>query len=1077
MGRAGDSWKALYSGSSSEGEEGGGQHASRAHGASRPAASAAASQIRADPNGTDVVPSVGLLGAEHAWGNRDQPAHHPNSSFRPITSDGFVPGDASSLGQQRLSRHGNFGHLVSFENGFSEMLTASPATPPRITSRRSLASAQGQGGALGLLEPGSSGSEADGECRVTRAKGFSVKQGVESSEKDVERYTLPRTEDSLTATDVSVQIGRLDKIFARKNEYAGERLVETSVNEDRRPLDSHVQRQDLQPEMFVENGDQTSADKRRRLMDPLMLPFSENPTDLEEKQLPVLGSSSSGAAAPAGVANDVAGGQDIAFDASSASIPLCNRRGSPEALLAAFPGPDDGLAARWSVGPLELPGAEHLLPERIAACLRPYQRDGVRWLYERLFVENRGCLLTDEMGLGKTVQVACCLVGGLYCCSRKAGDGSSSNCDMAAVTPVLILCPPSLVDNWARELRRWGPFGVEVLSPGNRVRALQRLEAGLSDVLVASRGLLRDGVTAGSGGGEGLGSMEERLHARKWGCVIVDEVHQAKNPKGLLHRALASLNSTRKLGLTGTPLQNSLTDVWALLRIVGANGGWDLSSFESRFGRPITRGQKRKASVRDLSVREDALKEFKELLDKSCLRRTKAEVALMLPGKNDRIVPCPLSEVQQAAYRNLLASPDFQLALGKRQVCICGAGRPCFCGTGPVWRYVHRRQADLKGLEDEWAAADDCVCRGRAPPKCLSLSLIVMLQRITNHIEQIKPDPQPARDSSEQEKQNLMSALCDIAFAGIEHNLCTQRRVANRIQLGSPEACGKMQVLLPLLRHWRKKGQKVLVFSRSTRLLDILEACLWQQGWSPQVLRLDGGTPPGNRQRLVDEFNSSSTRGIFLISTRAGGVGLNLTSASVVVIFDPDWNPFSDLQAQDRSFRIGQTRVVEVYRLLGAGTIEEQVYVRQVWKQQLAATAIDGMRTARRLDNGAVGLKNLLELHDSSVLPTLMAEAFKTRSTKPHETSEAGVQVFEDLRSAACAELPVQHLLRTESDEENIESGKEEAESDVERTGGKEKATQALERLHGMFDQVDHSKLFRADTQEAFLLDNLQDDL
>merc|ERR1712217_40286 len=95
-------------------------------------------------------------------------------------------------------------------------------------------------------------------------------------------------------------------------------------------------------------------------------------------------------------------------------------------------------------------------------------------------------------------------------------------------------------------------------------------------------------------------------------------------------------------------------------------------------------------------------------------------------------------------------------------------------------------------------------------------------------------------------------------------------------------------------------------FSRSTRLLDILEACLFQQGWSPQVLRLDGGTPSGQRQKLVDEFNTSSTRGVFLISTRAGGVGLNLTAASVVVIFDPDWNPFSDLQAQDRSFRIGQ---------------------------------------------------------------------------------------------------------------------------------------------------------------------------
>eukprot|EP00928_Gymnodinium_smaydae_P023274 TRINITY_DN19272_c0_g1_i1.p1 TRINITY_DN19272_c0_g1~~TRINITY_DN19272_c0_g1_i1.p1 ORF type:complete len:846 (+),score=184.67 TRINITY_DN19272_c0_g1_i1:163-2538(+) len=740
---------------------------------------------------------------------------------------------------------------------------------------------------------------------------------------------------------------------------------------------------------------------------------------------------------------------------------------SRQAILDAFPGPDEGLAPRWSEGSLELAGGA-VLPERVAACLRPYQREGVRWLHERLFVECRGALLTDEMGLGKTVQVACALVAGLYCEEQPPRHGGPS------CAPVLVLCPPSLLQNWARELRRWGPFAVEVLAPsgstaGCRLRALQRVDAGLADVLVASRGLLRGG---GAGPQEGGEAVEDGLMVRRWGCVVVDEVHQAKNPKGMLHRALVALNSPRKLGLTGTPLQNSTSDIWALLRLVGAHGGWDHASFESRFGRPIARGQKRKASVRDLAVREDALKEFKELLDKSCLRRTKAEVALMLPGKNDRIVPCPLSDVQRAAYRNLIASPDFQLALGKRKLCICGAGRPCFCGTGPVWRYIHRRQAEQKGLEDEWAAADECSCRGRSPPRCLSLSLIVILQRVTNHIEQLKPDAQPPRDSAEEAQQGLMRELCDLAFAGIEHNLCTQRRVANRLQLGSPDACGKMQVLLPLLRHWRRKGQKVLVFSRSTQLLDILEACLWQQGWSPQVLRLDGTTAPGMRQRLVDEFNASSTRGVFLISTRAGGVGLNLTSASVVVIFDPDWNPFSDLQAQDRSFRIGQTRVVEVYRFLGAGTIEEQVYVRQVWKQQLAATAIDGARGVRRLDSGASGLAALLELHDSSVLPSLMSEAFTTRA-KEKESSEGGFRVFEDLRGASGANMRLQELWGDEPEEVSKEV--DEA-AEGEMAEGDAQTEAALEKLHGMFDQVDHSKVVRNDTQEWDLLQDLQEE-
>mmetsp|Transcript_118007 Transcript_118007/g.216254 ORF Transcript_118007/g.216254 Transcript_118007/m.216254 type:complete len:1035 (+) Transcript_118007:158-3262(+) len=764
------------------------------------------------------------------------------------------------------------------------------------------------------------------------------------------------------------------------------------------------------------------------------------------------------------------------------------RRGGRE-LLAAFPGPEEGLAPRWSEGSLELPEGA-VLPECIAACLRPYQRDGVLWLYERLFLESRGCLLTDEMGLGKTVQVACCLAAGLYARARTAGRENEPG-------PVLVLCPPSLVQNWARELRRWGPFAVETLAAtggpsGGRVRILQRMDAGLTDVLVASRGLLR---------GDEDGAPPDMLCARSWGCVVIDEVHQAKNPKGLLHRALCQLSCPRKLGLTGTPLQNSLTDFWALLRISGAHEGWTLSEFESRFGRPITRGQKRKASVRDLAVREDALKEFQQLLSRNCLRRTKAEVALMLPGKNDRIVPCPLSSVQRAAYRNLLASPDWQLALGKRKLCVCGAGGQCLCGAGPIWRYIHQKQAEQKGLEDERAAADDCVCRCRCPPKCMSLSLIVILQRITNHIELLKPDPQPPRETAEQAQQELMGQLCDIAFAGIDHNLCTQRRIANRLQLGSPESCGKMQVLLPLLRHWRRQGRKVLVFSRSTRLLDILEACLWQQGWSPQTLRLDGGTPPGQRQRLVDEFNTSSTRGVFLISTRAGGVGLNLTAASVVVIFDPDWNPFSDLQAQDRSFRIGQTRVVEVYRLLSAGTIEEQVYVRQVWKQQLAASAIDGTRSARRLDDGAFGLGSLFELHETSVLPSLMAEAFTARAqSQPQEMSEAGVRIFSDMRGSSGAGMQLTELWQPEdeapaddaagaedagasapaagADHPAGEAGAAAVAASAARAGApnfQQGATQALEALHGMFDQLDHSKVVRNDTQENILLNDLPD--
>eukprot|EP00913_Durusdinium_trenchii_P016690 g15689.t1 len=416
-------------------------------------------------------------------------------------------------------------------------------------------------------------------------------------------------------------------------------------------------------------------------------------------------------------------------------------------------GPDEGLAAKWSEGALQLPGVE--LPEPIAV-LTPHGANR-----QRVF-QRRWAGLTDVRSL----------------------DTLTSN-----------------------------RVGFEPAS---------------TKVVVASRGLLirSEGPCAA-----------EALLSLRWGCVVVDEP-----PKAGPHRHTTAEFVDRcqtPSGSTVTDRRVSSGQVWTLLRTVEAHEGWELGAFESRFSRPILKGQKRKASAKDLAVREDALKEFQELLARNCLRRrpkthclcrTKDDVALMLPGKNDRVVPCPLSHLQRAAYQNLLESPDFQIALGKRELCVCGAGRPCFCGAGPVWRYVHRRQAESKGLEDEWAAADECACRGRKSPKCMALSLIVILQRLCNHLEQLKPDAQPPKDSAEANQQetklqlpksrlklqDLMRELCDLAFKGIDHNLCSQRRVANRLQLGDPEACGKMQVLLPLLRHWRRRMQKVLIFSRST---------------------------------------------------------------------------------------------------------------------------------------------------------------------------------------------------------------------------------------------------------------------
>lgn len=154
------------------------------------------------------------------------------------------------------------------------------------------------------------------------------------------------------------------------------------------------------------------------------------------------------------------------------------------------------------------------------------------------------------------------------------------------------------------------------------------------------------------------------------------------------------------------------------------------------------------------------------------------------------------------------------------------------------------------------------------------------------------------------------------------------------------ELCGKLNVLKTLLSTWKEKKSKVLLFSYSTKNMDILERFLKKQRYS--YSRLDGSSPMTQRQKIVDNFNLSPNKFVFLISTKAGGLGLNLVSANVVVVFDPNWNVTHDLQAQDRAYRIGQTKRTHVYRLISAGTIEEMIYNRQIYKQQVCLNLRSG---------------------------------------------------------------------------------------------------------------------------------------
>ena len=218
-----------------------------------------------------------------------------------------------------------------------------------------------------------------------------------------------------------------------------------------------------------------------------------------------------------------------------------------------------------------------------------------------------------------------------------------------------------------------------------------------------------------------------------------------------------------------------------------------------------------------------------------------------------------------------------------------------------------------------------------------------VLTKISCHLELLKP-----QKKSHPNEQEFHRKVAKMAFRGEEDLVGGINPLSNFMQLADVEHCGKMRTLNKLIPMWQKDHHKLLIFSNYTRVLDILESFLKAKGAS--FLRLDGSTKSNTRLDMCDKFNSDNSIFCFLISTKAGGVGLNLTGASRVVIFDPDWNPANDLQAQDRAFRIGQKQDVRVYRLISSGSIEEMKYIRQMYKTQVNNTVLNSAIEMRYLN-------------------------------------------------------------------------------------------------------------------------------
>ncbi|XP_054419257.1 chromodomain-helicase-DNA-binding protein 1-like [Pteronotus mesoamericanus] len=451
--------------------------------------------------------------------------------------------------------------------------------------------------------------------------------------------------------------------------------------------------------------------------------------------------------------------------------------------------------------------------------LRSYQLEGVNWLAQR-FCRQNGCILGDEMGLGKTCQTIALFI---YLAGRLNDEG-----------PFLILCPLSVLSNWKEEMERFAP-GLSCVTYAGDKQERAHLQQDLKQkphfhvLLTTYEICLKDA------------SFLKSFH---WSVLVVDEAHRLKNQSSLLHKTLSEFSVVFSLLLTGTPIQNSLQELYSLLSFVEPDvfSKEQIEDFVQRY--------------QDIEKESESASELHKVLQPFLLRRVKAEVATELPKKTEVVLYHGMSALQKKYYKAILMK-------------------------------------DLDAFENEMAK------------KVKLQNVLSQLRKCVDHpylFDGVEPEP----------------------FEIGEHLI---------------EASGKLHLLDKLLAYLYSRGHRILLYSQMTQMLDILQDYMDYRGYSYE--RVDGSVRGEERHLAIKNFGQQPIF-IFLLSTRAGGVGMNLTAADTVIFVDSDFNPQNDLQAASRAHRIGQNKSVKVIRLIGRDTVEEIICRKAASKLQLTSTIIEG---------------------------------------------------------------------------------------------------------------------------------------
>lgn len=544
----------------------------------------------------------------------------------------------------------------------------------------------------------------------------------------------------------------------------------------------------------------------------------------------------------------------------------------------------------------------YMIPVEINADLRKYQLDGVSWMAFLAKFQLHG-VLCDDMGLGKTLQSICILASKHFERAKRFDETGSRD---SHPLPSLIVCPPTLTGHWCHEIKQYATNLHPLLYSGHPIERA-RLQTLITsyDCVVASYDTVRNDIDA--------------LSRFDWLYCILDEGHVIKSAKTKTTKAVKMIRAQHRLILSGTPIQNNVLELWSLFDFLMPGFLGTEKQFMDRYGRPILASRDAKVTAREHERASLALEALHKQVLPFLLRRMKEDVLADLPPKIIQDISCELSEVQRQLYDD----------------------------------YMRQQNPD---------EFDDSTLQGGNPDqKQHVFQTLQYLRKLVCHPSMVFDKNKPRHREIEQALVRSGRALDDIENAP---KLLALKQLLLDCGIGNGgnggnESAGSAISALDEVTAGSVSQHRVLIFCQQRQMLNIIEKDLLRANMpSVTYARLDGSiTSAEKRFSIVQRFNADPSIDVLLLTTSVGGLGLTLTGADTVIFVEHDWNPMKDMQAMDRAHRLGQKRVVNVYRLIAEDTLEERIMGLQRFKLNVAGNIVnqqnkgmDSMETDQILD-------------------------------------------------------------------------------------------------------------------------------